>query len=350
MTPRPLPLRVDYDALDRHAVTSFIRSTIALANASLNPGMRVDEFIRQRWGSDTGRSVDWLTRAASTPAQTTVPGWAADLAHVTKIFIASLVGISAGADLLQRGLRLSFDGAGSILLPLINPGSTSFLREGAPIPVRQFQTLAGATLVPCKLSTISVVTREMIEGGNAEVVITAKLTESVGPALDAALFSTSVATPDAPAGLLAGVTALTPSTASVLRDAMMMDLSTLVGAVARVAANSETCIVAAPEQAAAIRLMAEIDDYPVMASAALPKGTVIAVAAAALASAFDGVPQVESSRQVALQMDDTSPGMPDVGKTMSTFQTDSTAIKMRMSASWVLRAINAIAWMQNVSW
>jgi hypothetical protein len=65
---------------------------------------------------------------------------------------------------------------------------------------------------------------------------------------------------------------------------------------------------------------------------------------------FEGVPQIEASRQVALQMDDISPSTPNVGTTMSTFQTDSTAIKMRLPASWVLRSSSAIAWMQGVSW
>jgi Phage capsid family len=321
-----------------------------LANTVFNPGVRPAEFTKQKW-ADEARSIDWLVRAAVAPAQTTVPSWAAELAQVSRIFVSSLTAISAGADLLQRGLQLNFDNAQSILLPLINPGTASFLREGMPIPVRKFQVQAGATLVPCKLSTSTVLTREMLESSNAETVVTAALAESVGPALDAALFSTSVATPDAPAGLLAGVAPLPASTATPLSDAMMADLSTLIGAVARVAGNSEVCIVAAPEQATAIRLMAEVDDYPIMASAALPKGEVIAVAAAALASVFEGVPQVEASREVALQMDDSAPGDPNAGKTtMSTFQTDSAAIKMRMPASWVLRSINAIAWMQTVSW
>jgi hypothetical protein len=333
-----------------NAVATFTRSVIALANSSLNPGVRPSEFTAKRWAHEA-RDIDWMARAAVNPAAMTVPSWAAELAQVSKTFIASLVAVSAGADLLQRGLQLAFDGVQQILLPLINPGTATFLREGAPIPVRQFQTQAGATLVPCKLATITILTREMLESSNAEVIIRAALTESVGPALDLALFSTSVATPDAPAGLLAGVSALPPSTAAVLTDAMMQDLSTLIGAVARVAGNSEICIVAAPEQAAAIRLMTEVaDDYPIMASASLAKGTVIAVAAAALASVFEGVPQIEASRQVALQMDDTSPSTPNVGKTMSTFQTDSTAVKMRMPASWVLRSINAIAWMQSVTW
>jgi hypothetical protein len=346
----PIPLRPDPHALDCWAVGTLTRSVIALANSKLSPGVRLSEFTARRWG-DEARSVDWLTRAAVNPAATTTPSWAAELAQVSKVFVASLVGVSAGADLLRRGLAISFDGAQSITLPLIQPGVVAFLREGAVIPVRPFVTQAGATLVPCALKTITTLTRETIESSFAEEIVRATLAESVGPALDTALFSTSVASPDAPAGIRAGIAALPPSSAGVLTDAMMQDLSTLIGAVSRVAGNSEVCIVAAPEQAATIRLMAEVDDYPILASSSLAKGVVIAVAVAALASAFDGVPQIEASRQVALMMDDAAPGAPDSGKTMSTFQTDCVALKLRMAASWTLRApIGAVAWMQSVVW
>jgi hypothetical protein len=347
----PLPLRADPAALDRWAVNTFVRSCIVLASAKLDAGIKPAEYTSRRWG-DEARSVDWLTRAASNPAMTTTPGWAQELAQVSRTFISSLVAVSAGADLLQHGLQLSFDGAASINLPIIQPGTASFIREGAAIPVRQFMTQAGAALVPCKLATITTLTRERIESSNAEAIITAALTESVGPALDLALFSTSAATPDAPAGLLAGIAPLTPATAGEKFEAMIDDLAALAGTVARVAGNSEIIFIAAPEQSATITLrLMKAFDYTLLSSAALPKGTVIAVAAAALASAFDGTPQIEASRQVALMMDDATPGAPNSGRTMSTFQTDSIALKMRMPASWTLRApINAVCWMQAVTW
>jgi hypothetical protein len=130
----------------------------------------------------------------------------------------------------------------------------------------------------------------------------------------------------------------------------MMDLAALAGSIARVAGGSGIVFVAAPEQAVAANLMLEQEAYPILASSALPAKTVIAIAAAALVSGFDPVPQIEASRQPALVMD-TSPG--DIGtlsSTMTMFQTDRVALKMRMEAAWALRASNAIAYMTGVTW
>ena len=48
-------------------------------------------------------------------------------------------------------------------------------------------------------------------------------------------------------------------------------------------------------------------DYSLLASAALPAGSVVAVAVNALASAFAGTPQIEASRELELVMD-SQPG------------------------------------------
>src|SRR5580765_4967582 len=59
-----------------------------------------------------------VERAASAPAMTTVTGWAAELAiRVVADALEALGPASAGAELLKRGLVLSFDGSGSISAP-----------------------------------------------------------------------------------------------------------------------------------------------------------------------------------------------------------------------------------------
>jgi hypothetical protein len=245
-------------------------------------------------------------------------------------------------------MQVRFAGANTISLPTIAIGSATFVGQGKPIPVVQFATAAGVSFIPHKLALISVLTREMIEASNAEPIVRATLIESASYGLDAALFSTNAATVDAPAGLLNGITPLTPSTSTVLTDAMLVDLAALGGAVARVA-GSDVVYVAAPEQALAVNLYFP-DFGPVLASRALAAKTVIALAANALASGLDPVPTIEASRHVELVMD-TAPG--DAGSlqsTMSLFQGDKVALKMRMEAAWVLRSASAIAFMTNVAW
>src|SRR5262249_36885465 len=150
------------------------------------------EFARRHWRDDRG--TEYVVRAATGPAMTTTTGWASELSHVTLVFLAALRGLNAGAELLTRGLQVRFNGAGQILLPTIAQGSAGFVGQGKPIPVAQFASSAGATLLPHKLALISTLTREMIESSNAEAIIRAVLTESAAVGLDVALFSANAAT------------------------------------------------------------------------------------------------------------------------------------------------------------
>jgi hypothetical protein len=285
-----------------------------------------------------------------------VPSWALELAHVVTIFLPSLAKLSAGVELLGRGLQLTFDGAAAIRLPLIQPGQASFVGQGKAIPVTGLTTSPGVTLEPFKLASIAVVTREMMDSSNAEAVVRQTLSESVANGLDVALFSVGPGSADQPPGLLYGVGAATKSAATDKTIAMTDDLATIVGAVARVAGAGPIVLVAAPEQAASIELRFPKDiGYPVLKTAALAAGTVVAIAANALASAFGGVPQIEAYNEPEVVMNDAPGEVVTVGgmtgaPIMSLFQSDTIGLKIRMPANWVLRAPGAVAWVSGVSW
>src|SRR5262249_25914307 len=116
-------------------------------------------------------------------------------------------------------------------------------------------------------------------------------------------------------------------------------------------AGNDIVFVMAPEQAVAANLMTENLVYPILASSALAKGTVIAIAMPGLVSAYAPVPELSATREPELVMD-TAPV--DVGtasqQTVSLFQTDKIALKMRMPLAWALRAPSAIAFMTGVNW
>jgi hypothetical protein len=340
--------RLDPDLAVEATMASLARAAVALGRSAFEPGVRPPEMAKRAFGSDRG--VELILRAASSPAMTTTTGWAAELSQLTHLFLASLVGVSAGVELLGRGLQVRFNGSGVVALPTIAVGSgATFVGQGKAIPVVQFPTAAGVQLVPHKLALIATLTREMVEGSGAEAIMRATLAESAAYGLDAALFSTSAGTADQPPGLLNGVSATTPSTASPLADAMVADLSALGGAVARVAGSS-IVYVAAPEQALAIALRSPDFAYPVLASRALSAKTVICVAANAIASGFDPVPEIVASREPELVMD-TAPGDPGgTQSTMTMFQGDKIALRMRMQAAWALRSSAAISFMTNVAW
>jgi len=104
------------------------------------------DIAAREWPDDQVTPI--VLRAATAPATLTTSGWASQLA-VTAIpdFIGLMGPASAGSLLLQRGLSLTFDGNGGILVPGAVAGGTmaSFVAEGAPIPVRQL-AISAATL------------------------------------------------------------------------------------------------------------------------------------------------------------------------------------------------------------
>jgi hypothetical protein len=348
---RPRP---DYTAIARSdGFATLSRAAIASARHAFDPRTPAVEIARRSFDNDRG--VELVLRAASAPAMTSAAGWAGTFALVENVFLSSLVGPSAAAGLFARGLKIQFDGHAAVSLPTISTGQAGFVGENKSIPVVQFQTASGVSLSPCKLALISLITREMIDGSNAEAIISATLKESASYGLDAVLFSASAATPDQPAGILNGVAADTPSTNTDTWAAMIADLSLIGGKVARVA-GSDVVFICAPEQALAIALRSPDFAYPVLASKALTEGTVISVAANAIVSGFDPVPTIEASIDPEIIPDTAPPGLivPGGGTftntTWSMFQSDRVALRMRMRAAWALRSPNAIAHMTATTW
>jgi hypothetical protein len=86
---------------------------------------------------------------------------------------------------------------------------------------------------------ICVFSRELFRHSqpNVEDVVRTVLTESLGLALDAALFDQVTGDVTRPAGLRANIAALTASSSSTNSEAMAEDVSALIGAVAGIAGN-----------------------------------------------------------------------------------------------------------------
>lgn len=300
------------------------------------------------WSTDrVVRAV--LERATSTPAMTTVTGWAAELVHqVTAAALAALGPASAGADVLKAGLVLDYSGAGTISFPgfVAAAGNASFVAEGDPIPVRQL-TAGPGTMPPHKIAVISVLTREMTESGNAEALITDAFVRSCGLTLDAVLFGSGAATAAQPAGLRNGVAALTASTSTDLYEAFFEDVSALVSAVSTVAANGSIYVVSSAGRGAAMSLRTPADEEGRIrfVSSSAVGNDVVAVAAAGLVSSLSPTPETEVANASTLVMD-TAPGAAGtMGPERSVFQTDSLALKVRWPLTWALRSSQAVAWL-----
>jgi hypothetical protein len=334
---------------------SLVRACITTAHGKFNPNIRARDFAQQRWGSEEARNIEMMTRATSSPAMTSVAGWAAELATVTSAFLRALTPISAGADLLSRALTLEFAGAAKINLPNVSVALADFVKAGAPIPIVSGATGVSASLEPFKFAVITVLTREVVEGGNAETLMKQVLLDSTGPALDRRLFDSNAAVADTrPAGLLYGKTALTPSADTDKAQAMVADLSALAEAVAPYAGNGQIVFIAAAKQSVAISIGLPRDfTYPLLTSTSLASGTVIAVAIPAIVSALGAVPLLDESKVASWHSDDAPQAI--ASGTMATpitasFQTDMIGLRMRWPICWALRNANAIAFINAAGW
>jgi hypothetical protein len=351
------------------AVATFVRSIIALGLEKFpdlkeyGGGTPALAYVRRRWGGEVA-AVEYLlatkalleTKGATAPAMTTTVGWAQELANIIPIFLPILTALSAGVPLLAKGFQLSFDRAAAISLPLISTSAAKFVGQGQAIPVVDFSVVPGKKLEPFKLASVCVLTFEMLASSNAEQIVRQALAESIAKGLDAVLFGVGDATADQPAGLLFGTPALTKSAATTKTDAMIDDISALAGAVARVAGSGEVVFVTAPEQAASIRLRFPKDiGYAVLPTSSLATGTVIAIAARALASAFGSGISIRVDREGSTVMNDQPGELVDIGGVMarpvgSRFQTDTIGFLIKSPANWCLRAPGGVAWISGATW
>lgn len=311
------------------------------------------DIAAQMWPHDrvTG---ELLERAASAPAMTTVPGWAAELAQ-RKIVdtLDALYQYSASAELLKYGTVLSFDGAGAISVPgfVASFGNKGFVAEGQPIPVHMMSLTIPDQIKPTKLAGIVVLTREMIESSNAETLISDVALRMLGRMMDEVLFDANPADSARPAGLRNGVAATTSAgAAGDAWAAALADMAALADAVAPVAGNAPLAFVGSLGRALKANVYLQgVDDAFAIGSGAVINDF-LCVATAALVSAI-GDPEVESSSASTLHMDDVpniDPG--SAGRHSSMFQTDSIAIRLRWPVSWTVRDPRGFAWLTPTGW
>src|SRR5262249_28512418 len=129
MTPRPIPLVPDPTARRAASVTALVRAAIAVGLSARDKAVTARDILHRQWGDD--HLADLTLRAAISP--TTVAGNSA-VTQVGYAFLDALVGMSAGAALLQKGIRLDLDGLASIHIPGITPPTVGFVAESMPIP------------------------------------------------------------------------------------------------------------------------------------------------------------------------------------------------------------------------
>ena len=252
------PIKPDFSRLRTHSPATFIhRAASAHLRSFVTGGIAATDAAKAMFGDDG--ATELVLKAASAPATTTTSGWAQSLAGIAVYdLVQSITSLSAGADVIDRVLKLNMDGIAEARVPgrVLNAAAAGqWVAEGAAVPVRALSFTNAAILRPRKLSMISTYSREMVESSNIEAVVRATLGEAVGLALDAQMFSSTAGDATKPPGLFAGVSPIAATTGGGT-NAMITDLGNLFAALAAASAGKTAVIVAAMPQAVKLKLTA----------------------------------------------------------------------------------------------
>jgi HK97 family phage prohead protease len=342
----------------------------------------IDVTMREIYGDDElhRQAVTWIMRAATAPATTTAVGWAAELAQTTyAAFMEVLYPAAIYPRLAAKGLSLSFGPYGKILIPTRATTPTiagSFVGEGLPIPVRQ-GLFTSQTLTPKKMAVITSWTRELGEHSvpAVEGLLRDAIQNDTAISLDSVLLDANPATLVRPAGILNGISGLTPVAGGGFA-ALVGDIKQISGALLTgTKGNVRTPVwLLNPQQVNSIGLVAapgagvfpfreeisqgQLGGWPVISSGTVPLGTVIALDAADFVAVGGDAPRFEISDQATLVFDDTAPA--DIGTSgapatvgapaKSMFQTDSLALRLILPTNWCIRRAGVVAWVAGVTW
>jgi hypothetical protein len=348
---RPSPRDILIKALAARMVAYPLKLDAAVIAAKLY-GERIAKAVSE---------PDIIFRAVTNPAQTTVPGWAAEVAGGEAMAALPVLSPqSTYAALWRRGLNLEFGpNASAFKLPArTNPGSEiagGFIGEGQPIPVKKL-TLTSGNILPHKVGVISTFTAEIARRSlpNIEQVLRDAIGFDTAITLDSVLLSDDPATATSPGGILAGVTPIA-ATAGGGIVALSGDLSALAEAIPY--ANDLAYLMPLAEaQRAAILAPALAGSFIV--APGLPAKQIVALDASDFA-ASEGLPSFDISSEAAIHEEDTplplSTGTSGAGALTasperSLYQTDVLGLRMLADVTWAMRRAGRVQTITSVTW
>jgi hypothetical protein len=357
---KPVSLRLeDADIRKVRPCVYLVRAASATLRSFVT-GATPTNAARSLYGHDPVTDLI-LQRAAVPPAEVSgTPGWAANLAGVAIYdLVADAATFSAGAELINRGLKLNLDGIAEYRVPgrLQNAAQAGqWTGEGLAAPVRQLVFSNAALLHPHKLTVRTAYTREMAEHTNIEAVVRQTLGEATGLALDLQMLSADPGDATKPPGIFVTSDSLTP-TAGGGPNALEGDLNNLFAALAKYSASKNPVMVAAAPQAMTLkRTVGPKWDIDILTSTALAAGTVGVVEISSFVSGFSSVAEFSTSRDTLLHMEDTTPtditgGSPSPAVPVrSMFQIEGIALKTNLWGAWGLRAGGHAQWLKGCTW
>jgi hypothetical protein len=316
-----------------------------------------ERIARKAWG-DEGR-LPLLTRAPVAPVTSPVAG-------ISQTRVGDLLLVapgSAAAQLFDRCLKLDFNGVYQFNIPHPAAHATPlFAGEGLPINV-VMSPVATTTVGPVKkLGFITTFTKEsqMATPENLAAILGRLLGDAVAKSLDAAVFSSTAASSIQPAGLLNGVTPITASTTgATTADSAAADIAAFAQAMSDAFINPDNMIViTSPKSAMNLRMALgyQTPPLPILMSPAVAPGTAIAIVPEAVASGYEGEPEIIVAESLNLHFDDSVPQeiVNSAGvvasPSMSPFQKDMMALRLLVRCAWGSVQPGAVQYATGTKW
>ena len=341
------------------------------------------DVMKQEFGDDepTRAVLNVITRSATVPADTVTSGWASQLVATSiSEFFAALMPNSVYPALASRGGKFTFGRAGIVSMPTRSSTPTiagSFVAQGSPIPVRQ-GAFTAITFTPKKMGVISSMTRDIVEHSTPSIMelVRQAIVEDTAVAIDSVLLDATAATTTRPAGLKAGVAAVTATAAGGI-NALIGDIRGLTSALITGTngnLRSPVWIMNPGDILAASLLPATagggefpfkseltggtLQGYPVISSSNVTADTMLLVDAGDFVSVTGDAPRFDISDQATIHMEDTTPlAISTVGSpatvaapVRSLWQTDCLAVRMLLDINWGMRRTGTVAWTQTMTW
>lgn len=361
-----------------------------------------EAIIAQRYADDDRVAACWnyVERAAAAIADTTTPGWAAEMvSQQTAAFLDFDPNVSVFAALRARGsvVSLSLVGTGKITIPMrINRGNLAgaWVGEGGVIPVLQ-GTIGSAIVERTKLAGITTFTRELLEASNdqIETILSNALRDDTADVLDKALLDAGPRVAGIrPKGLQNGAN----TAASAGADKAAHDLQVALAPILAAGGGKDIVLIMNPQQFAGLALRetalgtpqypetanGKFKIYPVIPSNNVPAGVVFVMDAAFFVNAA-GAPEFLISEETVLTManaDGTAPTQAvdftgvlatagqvgvDAGihvaggpagtgtagvQAMSMYQQYAVAQRLIMPVNWVMTRANMVSTITSVAW
>ena len=377
--------------MDDYPAAGFTRMAIAMALAG---PFNAHHYALQRWGSkdfaDVVQRIGFgLGRAATDPMSTDeAPGSAGGagslqpIVHVGSEFI-ELLRAQLIVGRLPRVRRLSFGGAGTLLIPKQTGGvAGGYVGEGSSISVQRLN-FNQLRLTPSKLAVIVPTTNELLRRSDpaTEQLIRDDLLEGTARTMDSTFLSTAAASAAAPAGILNGIAE--NAGGQIHAAATVTEIATAMKAMISALRNANIPMIAPawimnPRLKEFLRLFvtdlgvfpwkAEIDQgvllgYPIIDSTTVPlnwnavagDSIWVLLDCSQLLFAEDLMPTVDASEEASIQADttpQTPPGggtstplaAPTGGGIVSAFQQDMLFMRLRSSHTWNRRYDTGLTW------